>query len=63
MVLHFGNAYQPDDTTVVIEGPAFERKDNDPFAMLLMKNMKNSKDMARHDNGSKFKRYRVNLVT
>lgn len=60
MVFHFGNAWQPNDHTIIIEGSAVERKDNDPFNTLHRKNMQSAKDLA-NENGSKFKRYKIDL--
>ena len=40
MVMHFGNAYQPDEDTIVVEGPAFEKPDGNPFKVLMQENIK-----------------------
>lgn len=31
MILHYGNSYQPDEDTVIVEGPAYEKADGSPF--------------------------------
>ena len=33
MILHFGNAYQPDDDTIVVEGCAYENPQSNPFGI------------------------------
>jgi len=39
MVLHFGNAYQIDDDTIAVEGPAYENPVADPFGIFTVENI------------------------
>ena len=39
MILHFGNAYQPDEDTIVVEGPAYENPEANPFKIFLHENI------------------------
>lgn len=61
MILHFGNAYQPDDDTIVVEGPAYEKPDSNPFKIFLHENIQNAAGLTGHNHGSLFKRYILNL--
>ena len=48
MILHFGNAYQPDDETIVVEGCAYENPDSNPFGIFLHENIKNASGLTNH---------------
>ena len=60
MVLHFGNAWQSDDNTIVIEGTSFENKESSPFDTLHMKNL-TSKEGIVNEMGCIFKRFTLKL--
>ena len=60
MVLHFGNAWQPDHKTIVIEGTAFENRDNNPFNILNRNNLE-TKEGIISENGCVFKRFTLDL--
>lgn len=61
MIFHFSNAYQIDSQTIVVEAPAFEKTDIDPLNFLMSTKLSDAKEFAHNDNGSKFKRFTINL--
>lgn len=60
MVLHFGNSWQTDDDTIVIDAPAYERPDGNPFAIFNHDKM-TLEEMTSHKNGVVFKRFTLHL--
>lgn len=61
MILHFGNAYQTDEDTIVVEGPAYEKPDSNPFKIFLHDNIQDAAGLTGHNHGSLFKRYILNF--
>lgn len=61
MILHFGNAYQPDEDTIVIDGPAYEKPDANPFTIFLHSYIKTAQGITGHNHGSVYKRYILHL--
>jgi len=63
MALHFGNAYQPDDDTMVIEAPAYDLPMANPFEIFLNKYLEGPAGITGWKHGSTFKRFILNLKT
>lgn len=63
MILHYGNSYQPDADTVVVEGPAYEKPDGSPFDMWESENTMDARGLTKHKYGSVWKKYSMNLKT
>lgn len=63
MILHFGNAYQTDENTLVVEGPAYEKPDANPFKIFLHEHIQDAAGLTGHNHGSLFKRYILDLKT
>ena len=61
MMLHFSNAYQTDDDTIVVEGCAYENPESNPFGIFLHENIQNASGLTGHKQGSRFKRFILNL--
>jgi carotenoid cleavage dioxygenase-like enzyme len=61
LVLHFSNAYQLDEDTLVVEGPAYENPDFNPFGMFATKNLICPDNLAQKEQGSLYKKFIINL--
>ena len=48
MILHFGNAYQPNDDTIVVEGCAYENPESNPFGIFLQENIQSPSGLTSH---------------
>lgn len=61
MILHFGNAYEIDDDTIVVEGPAYENPVANPFKIFAYENLQSPAALTAHQHGNVFKRFILNL--
>ena len=61
MILHFGNSYQPNEDTIVVEGCAYENPESNPFGIFSRENIQNASGITSHKQGSRFKKYILNL--
>lgn len=63
MILHFGNAWQKDDDTIVVDGPAYEDPNANPFTIFMHDKVQDAKGVCGNSHGAVYKRYILNLKT
>lgn len=63
MMLHFGNAYQPDDNTIVLEGPAYTKADGDPYTIYMHDYLQSIEGITSHNLGNVYTRFTLHLDT
>lgn len=61
MMLHFGNAYQPDENTIVLEGPAYTKADGDPYTIYMHDYLQSIEGITSHKLGNVYTRFTLNL--
>lgn len=63
MILHYGNSYQPNEDTIVVEGPAYEKPDGNPFRIWENENKLEASSMTGYQFGSVWKKFIIDLKT
>ena len=61
LVLHFGNAYKIDEDTIVVEGPAYEKSNDNPFEIFDRGHLTCADDVLQKERGSVYKKFIINL--
>lgn len=61
LILHFSNSYQLDEDTIVVEGPAYEKPDDNPFKIFTSENMNCADNLIQKERGSVYKKFILNL--
>lgn len=61
LIFHFGNSYQIDDNTIVVEGPAYDNPFIDPFSTFAYGNIKSADALLKNGQGNVFMRFVINL--
>jgi len=61
LILHYGNAFQVDNDTIILEGAAYEKPTDDIYGMYRRDQMDSIDAFTSHDFGMVFKRYKLFL--